>query len=78
MSEDERQPANASDKALRMAEIRQNRREAGFSEVTVWLPNEYIREFRDWAWEIIDKAATRGRSFPHRTRGPLARRRRRK
>ncbi len=70
-------PPSRNDKALRMAEIRESRREAGFSEVTVWLPNEYIHEFRDRAWRIIDRVAARGRSFPHRTKGPRARRGRR-
>lgn len=78
MSEHGEQRATLSDKAERMAEIRENRRAAGFSEVTVWLPNEYVREFRDRAWAIIDRVAARGRSFPHRTKGPLARRERRK
>ncbi|MEM8970867.1 MAG: hypothetical protein AAGD43_02230 [Pseudomonadota bacterium] len=58
-------PQNYADpvKTERMQVIRKDRREAGFTEVTVWLPEEYARMARDWAWKLIDRA---GRHFPHR------------
>lgn len=65
------QTKKAREGAERMAEIRKARRKAGFSEVTVWVPNEHVRSMRDHAWELIEDA---GRSFPHQMTGPLARR----
>lgn len=50
-------------KAERMAEIRKDRREEDFSEVSLWLPNEKVSDFRDLAWSAIDDC---GRDFPHR------------
>lgn len=50
-------------KAERMAVIRSDRRDADFAEVTIWLPKEAAPEFRDAAWEAIDRC---GREFPHR------------
>ncbi|QDI74455.1 MULTISPECIES: hypothetical protein [Roseobacteraceae] len=50
-----------SDKAARMVSIRQERRKAGFVEVTVWLPVEQVRHFRDKAWQAVEAV---GRTFP--------------
>lgn len=60
-----------SEKAARMAEIRIDRRAAGFAEVTVWVPDEEVRSFRDKAWEAVEAA---DRDFPHRA--PAGRQRR--
>ncbi|WP_114963840.1 hypothetical protein [Tritonibacter mobilis] len=49
--------------ASRMAEIRKARRDAGFNEVTIWVPKEEVRTFRDLAWQAVEAC---GRSFPHR------------
>jgi len=67
--------SSLKDKADRMAQIRKNRREAGFTEVTVWVPEEDARAFRDLAWDRVDEA---GREFPHRSSGPTARRERKR
>lgn len=47
----------------RMAQIRKDRRKAGFTEVTVWVPEEEALGIWDYAWGLI--AAVK-RSFPHR------------
>lgn len=53
-----------SGKAARMVSIRQERRKAGFVEVTVWLPVEEVRRFRDKAWQAVEAVS---RSFPRNT-----------
>ena len=55
----------ACPKRDRMTEIRQQRRDAGFSEVNVWVPDEYARAFRDLAWLFVDYS---GRNLPFRGR----------
>lgn len=54
-----------NDKALRMAEIRKNRRAAGFSEVTLWLPEEEAGRFREMARVAVEAVS---RDFPHRAK----------
>jgi hypothetical protein len=61
-------------KADRMAEIRGDRREAGFTEVTCWVPKEEARGFRDYAWALVEAV---DRVFPHRAREGQRRRQRR-
>lgn len=51
-------------KAARMATIRQERRQAGFVEVTVWPPVENVRSFRNLAWKAVEAVT---RSFPRNT-----------
>ena len=53
----------ACPKRDRMTEIRQQRRDAGFSEVNVWVPDEHARAFRDLAWLFVDYS---GRNLPFR------------
>lgn len=62
-------------KADRMAEIREDRREAGFTEVTCWVPKEQARSFRDYAWGLVEAV---DRAFPHRAREGQRRRQRSK
>lgn len=66
---------DGKEKADRMAEIRKDRREAGFTEVTVWVPEEDTRDIRDLAWDLVDEAE---REFPHRATGGNARRERKR
>ena len=50
-------------KRERMSVIRSDRRDAGFCEVTVWVPHKFQRAVRDLAWRIIDWSPF---EFPHR------------
>ncbi len=77
MTESEGRPKGAEDreKANRMAEIEKDRREAGFAEVTVWVPEEVARLIRDLAWDLVDNAK---RAFPHQAADGNARRKRKR
>ncbi|WP_372574743.1 hypothetical protein [Ruegeria jejuensis] len=80
MSDDKTEDKQVADyahpeKTARMQVIRRDRRKAGFAEVTVWVPEEYVRFARDWAWKLIDRV---GRNFPHRAPDATARRERKR
>ena len=55
-----------SSKTERMRQIRNDRREAGFREVTVWLPKDLVNWWRGSAWGLIDSWKT---EFPHKDIG---------
>jgi len=54
---------NTCPKRDRMALVRSERREAGFCEVNVWVPQELSRAMRDLSWLIIDSSPI---EFPYR------------
>ena len=52
-----------------MSNLREDRREAGFRELTIWVPVEEAEDVRTFAWELILSC---GRTFPRRRTGRLS------